>query len=151
MGASKTNHLGGSQHATQELRTPHLPALLCSLQPSLTGRWWLLKCTPLWCIFPLALCPLPVPPLAVLCEPVSPPPSPPSPHSYVTDHLGQPPDEITLHCMMEVMGRVGRWADGLRFFMLAFQQLGSYRGVMQLDLTQQHWAGACVCVCVCQG
>ncbi|KAI3426473.1 hypothetical protein D9Q98_008840 [Chlorella vulgaris] len=59
---------------------------------------------------------------------------------YVTDHLGQPPDEITLHCMMEVMGRVGRWADGLRFFMLAFQQLGSYRGVMQLDLTQQHWA-----------
>lgn len=52
-----------------------------------------------------------------------------------------PPDEITMHCMVETMGRAGRWADGLRFFATSVERFNSHKGCMQLDLAEPEAAG----------
>lgn len=55
-------------------------------------------------------------------------------YRHVTGVLRLPPDDITMHCMMEVFGRRQRWADGVRYLVTSYEQLGTHRGVMQLDL-----------------
>ncbi|EFN56272.1 hypothetical protein CHLNCDRAFT_51958 [Chlorella variabilis] len=57
-------------------------------------------------------------------------------YRHATGALGMPADEITMHCMMEVIGRAGRWAEGLAFFAASYREQGSYRGVLQLDLSK---------------
>ncbi|PSC70893.1 hypothetical protein C2E20_5639 [Micractinium conductrix] len=61
-------------------------------------------------------------------------------YRHVTGTLRLQPDDITMHCMMEALGRAGRWVDGLRFFTAAHTQLGAHRSVMCLNLEQPNGA-----------
>ena len=67
-------------------------------------------------------------------------PTPP-PLRHATSGLGLEPDEIMLHCLVECLGRAGRWADALHWFVEAHLRFGANAAVLTLDLSDPEACG----------